>query len=99
MRTIEKNMIHAIENKKNFNDSNTQVTHVNEETVVRLHGNIIATIKGNELSVRSAGWETNTTKSRLNSILSHFNKPGISQKNFCWLIGNENFNGEKTFKL
>ena len=99
MRTIEKNMIRAIKNKKNFNDSNTKVTHENEETIIRLYGNRIATIKGNELSVQSAGWETNTTKSRLNAILSHFNKPQISLKNFCWFIGNEKFNGEKTFNL
>lgn len=99
MRTIEKNMIRAIENKKNFNDSNTQVTHENEETTIRLYGNKIATIKGKELSVRSAGWETNTTKSRLNAILSHFNKPRINQNNFCWYIDKEKFNGEKTFNL
>ena len=99
MKTIEKNMIDAINNGKNFNSKNTSVSHDNNETTIRLRGNRIATIKGNELNVRSAGWETNTTKSRLNSILSHFNKPAISQKNFCWFIGNEKFNGEKTFKL
>ena len=99
MRTIEENMIAAINNGKNFRSKNTSVSHENEETVVRLFGNKIATIKGNKLSVCSAGWETYTTKSRLNSILSHFNKPKISQKNFCWFIGNENFNGKKTFNL
>ena len=99
MRTIEENMIRAITNGKNFRSKNTTVSHDNNETTIRLCGNIIATIKGNELSVRSAGWETYTTKSRLNSILSHFNKPGISQKKFCWFVGNEKFNGEKTFNL
>lgn len=99
MRTIEKNMIAAINNGKNFRSKNTSVSHDNNETTIRLHGNTIATIKGNKLSVCSAGWKTNTTKSRLNSILSHFNKPKISQKKFCWFIGNEKFNGEITFKL
>lgn len=99
MRTIEKNMIAAINNGKNFRSKNTSVSHDNNETTIRLYGNRIATIKGNELSVRSAGWETYTTKSRLNSILSHFNKPKISQKKFCWFIGNEKFNGKITFKL
>lgn len=99
MRTTEKNMIAAIVNGKNFRSKNTTVSHDCNETTIRLYGNRIATIKGNELSVQSAGWETNTTKSRLNAILSHFNKPGISQKNFCWFIGNEKFNDKKTFNL
>jgi hypothetical protein len=38
------------------------------------------------------GWQTNTTKSRLNAILSEFGMSGecVYQKNFNWFV---NYNG------
>jgi len=53
---------------------------------VTLWGNRIASYnpKKGRLAVSSAGWETNTTKARLNKLLpSGF---GVSQRNFNWFL-------------
>ena len=81
----------AISNKGNWSSSNTQVTF-NESTNcsnVFLHGHRIATFDHNLKAVKisSCGWQTVTTKSRLNAILSEV-KYGCSvfQKNFDWYV-------------
>lgn len=38
------------------------------------------------------GWNSLTTKSRLNAILNAFFNAGITQKNWCWFLG---WNGKK----
>ena len=91
MRQIEKQMNFALSNKGNWSKSNTQVEY-NESTncsTVKLHGNSIATFDHNLKAVKlsSCGWDTPTTKSRLNAILQEV-KPGcgIFQKQFNWFV-------------
>ena len=91
MRKIEKQMNFAISNKGNWSKSNTTV-EFNESTncsTVRLHGHSIATYDHATaaLKISSCGWETVTTKSRLNAILQEV-KPGcgIFQKQFEWFV-------------
>ena len=81
----------AISNKGNWSSSNTQVTF-NESTncsSVFLHGHNIATVDHatNAVKVSSCGWQTVTTKSRLNAILSEV-KYGCSvfQKQWNWYV-------------
>ena len=73
MRQIEKQMNFAVSNKGNWSGSNTSVTYHQSENLseVRLHGNLIAWYDHNDqrLAISSAGWQTNTTKSRLNALL------------------------------
>ena len=91
MRKIERAMNFAISNKGNWSSSNTQVTF-NESTncsSVFLHGHRIATFDHNLKAVKisSCGWQTVTTKSRLNAILSEV-KYGCSvfQKQWNWYV-------------
>ena len=98
MRKIERQMNFAISNRGNWANSNTSVSY-NESTNcsnVFLHGHNIATVdhSTNAVKVSSCGWTTNTTKSRLNAILSEV-KFGCSvfQKNFTWFVS---FKGETT---
>ena len=91
MRKIEQQMNFAISNKGNWSSSNTQVSY-NESSncsSVYLHGHQIATFDHNLKAVKlsSCGWQTNTTKSRLNAILSEV-KTGckVFQKNFVWFV-------------
>ena len=81
----------AISNKGNWSSSNTQVTF-NDSTncsSVFLHGHNIATVdhSTNAVKVSSCGWQTVTTKSRLNAILSEV-KYGCSvfQKQWNWYV-------------
>ena len=84
----------AISNKGNWSLSNTQVEY-NESTNcsnVFLHGHNIATVDHttNSVKLSSCGWETVTTKSRLNAILQEV-KTGFSifQKQFEWFLNGQ----------
>jgi len=79
MRKIEEQMNMAIRSRKNWSGSNTTVqcfkeNGVTTEVNVLLHGNCIAWFDtaSNDFNISSAGWETVTTKSRLNAILEEF---------------------------
>ena len=61
-----------------------------ERTIeVRLHNNLICKIDPNlgRLTLNDCGWQSTTTKSRLNVILDEFAPGyGIFQKNFDWFF-------------
>ena len=95
MRKIEQAMNTAIANSTNWTSGNTTV-HFNEEeniSVVRLHGNKIAEVGDDFLRVFDGGWQTNTTKSRLNAIIDRFCNgvtDGVFQKNYEWFVRDNN---------
>ena len=94
MRKIEKEMQNALRNKVNWSKSNTSVSVDNEgNQFVTLHGNLIAQISNfGDIKLSSCGWQTVTTKSRLNAILDTFlSGIGVYQKNFDWFIGGDDF--------
>ena len=100
MRQIEQNLINAIrERKKAWSQDNTTISYnENTETYdVFLHGNKIASIDYDDREVRlsSCGWRTNTTKSRLNAILTALRADGyVRQTQRRWQIcsnGDHNF--------
>ena len=90
MRKIETQMIEAINNRKDWKSANTEV-YVNDNNCanVYLHGNLIAWVnKDNDLTVFDGGWQTVTTKSRLNALCNEFCLRGecIFQKDFVWYV-------------
>ena len=98
MRKIERQMNEAILNRKDFFSSNTSVeNYVNnitgaKEAVVKLHGNHIATV-GETLQICDAGWQTVTTKSRLNALCNEFAYGCyVFQKNYEWFLGDADGN-------
>jgi hypothetical protein len=79
--------------KETFRKSNMSVDEVNGVYRLKLHGNTIATIdQFNMLSISNAGWQSNTTKERLNGI-PHVH---IKQKNYQWYLNGVEWNGEWT---
>ena len=89
MRQIEKNMNSAIWSKKNWAGSNTTVITEDDISTVMLHGNHIATYNHNtkELTLFDGGWQSNTTKSRLNALCNEFAMGfGVFQKNWNWFV-------------
>ena len=95
MRKLEKQMNFALSNKGNWAGSNTTVLY-NESTncsQVLLHGHNIATLDHNTkaLKLSSCGYETVTTKSRLNAILEECNYGcKVYQKNWEWFVSKYN---------
>ena len=91
MRKIERAMNSAVINRTNWSKSNTSVCY-NDSTncsTISLHGHEIATVDHNTKAVKldSCGYETVTTKSRLNAILEEV-KYGckVFQKQFEWFV-------------
>jgi len=101
MRKIESQMIAAINASKNWQSANTSV-HFNEESnisIVRLHGNKIAEVTDDSMTIFDGGWQTTTTKSRLNALINEFCNAvtdGVFQKNYQWFVTDNNVTKEFT---
>ena len=90
MRKIESQMCAAVQKNVDWQSSNTSV-HFDPETgvsVVRLHGNKIAEVSDTDMTIFDGGWQTNTTKSRLNALCQEFciAGEGVFQKDFQWFV-------------
>ena len=91
MRKLETQMNSAIRGQRNWAGSNTTVFTSDNglESNVYLHGNHIATYSHTDrsLTLLDGGWQSVTTKSRLNALCSEF-KPafGVFQKNWTWYV-------------
>ena len=91
MRLIEHQMCRAVQHRINWKKDNTQVMYSpnREVSCVYLHGNLIATIDKYQVEVYDGGWQTNTTKSRLNALINElcdgYNQ-GVYQHKFEWFI-------------
>ena len=84
-------MNNAVRNKIAWSKGNSCTTFDNtiENCFVYLHGNHIATYNYalKELELFDGGWQSNTTKSRLNALLSEFRPhTRVFQKNYEWFI-------------
>ena len=91
MRKIEEQMNQAVANNKSWTSANTSVTYCPEtdESRVYLHGNHIATVGDDFLQVFDGGWQTNTTKSRLNALINRFCNAvtdGVYQRQHVWYL-------------
>ena len=53
-----------------------------------LHGNLIATVTDNDMTIYDGGWQSNTTKSRFNALCTEFcvAGEGVFQKDFTWYV-------------
>lgn len=93
MRKIERLMNEAVNEALNWKSGNTEVkTDGDNVSRVFLHDNHIATIGEGFIQLFDGGWQSNTTKSRLNALLfAHgIGGEGIFQKNFEWFFSDHN---------
>tara|TARA_Y100000741_G_scaffold324964_1_gene276192 strand:+ start:317 stop:655 length:339 start_codon:yes stop_codon:yes gene_type:complete len=95
MRKIEMEMNSAIRYRRNFSKANTSVRcfknrdGITTEMDVFLHGNHIASLDTatHKLTIKDGGWQSVTTKSRLNALLDEFvPSAGIFQKDWVWYL-------------
>jgi len=88
MRLIERQMNAAISNsEREWKKDNTLVqTSTDGVSRVFLHGNQIAEVGDTWIQIWDGGWQTVTTKSRLNAILREhgIGNEGIFQKRGVW---------------
>jgi len=93
MRKIEQQMIAAIKGNTDWKSANTEVIADHDGiSRVYLHGNKIAEVGDDFLKLFDGGYQSTTTKSRLNALLSEFGytcgtkREFIFQKQFEWFI-------------
>ncbi|MDB4461684.1 hypothetical protein N9043_01890 [bacterium] len=86
MRKITQAAVSAFYSDVNFKSGNTVVTAgVGLITEMKLHGNVIARKKDGKVEINNCGWETNTTKERLNGL----NGVKINAKNKIWFLNGD----------
>ena len=94
MRKIEQQMIAAINNNQDWQSANTSVHYdpSSGASSVYLHGNKIAEVGDDYLTLFDGDHQTKTTKSRLNAILGEFGytcgtkREYVFQKQFEWFV-------------
>jgi len=91
MRKVEEQMLRLMERRATGNaGSNTTVFTDEGVTRVYLHGNKIAELDAQgRVYISDAGWQTVTTKSRLNAIINYFldgTKVGVTQSDYEWFV-------------
>ena len=91
MRVIEDKIIEAIDSRRigivrlSKRDC---VEYVKEIDIINVYlwSTVIAVIFADKVMIRSGGWETVTTKSRLNAILRRYCDASIYQSNYVWRV-------------
>ena len=98
MRKIESQMNAAITAKSDWKSANTEVTNIDGVSFVFLHGNKIAEVGDNFVRLFDGGFQSVTTKSRLNAILQCHGLPGecVFQKQWTWFVNLKTANGIAT---
>ena len=102
MRKIEMEMNSAIRYRRNFSKANTSVrcfktNGVTTDIDVFLHGNHIASLDTatHKLTIKDGGWQSVTTKSRLNALLDEcVPSMRIFQNDWTWYIS-DSLDGSK----
>jgi len=100
MRKIERQMNQAMRYFRPFSSSNTTVVQNDRDMEVFLHGNHIATLCKISMDLRlfDGGWQSNTTKSRLNALLDEFGGGDrVIQKDFTWYLVSNLDNSRRAF--
>jgi hypothetical protein len=92
MRQITRDSVDAFMSSRKFRKQNMEVKVLPNVTILLLHGNEIA-YRYNDvdrtLSITDCGWQSVTTKERLNGIPN----VQIQQMNFEWFLNGKQWNG------
>ena len=101
MRKIESEMIAAVKGDINWSKDNTSVIIEDGISKVYLHGNLIAEIDDDSLKLYDGGYQSTTTKSRPNALLSEFGytcgtkREYVFQKQYEWFVNYFNAENEQ----
>jgi hypothetical protein len=98
MRQIESQMNAAITKSVDWKSANTEVRNIDGVSFVYLHGNKIAEVGDTFIRLYDGGYQSVTTKSRLNAILQEhgLGGEGVFQKQWTWFVNLHTGNGIAT---
>lgn len=86
MRKIEKEMLAAVCERRNWHCDNTQVIVSLDKSHIEvyLHGNVIYSCDGEQEAFTLAGWDTDVTRNRLRALgVNLFRKNGKTYASKC----------------
>lgn len=86
MRKVTEQIVRAFRNGENKRIGNSETRN----GMLFLHGNKIAEYRNGSLWITNAGWQSNTTKERLNALPN----VRIHQKNWAWYLNGIEWGGE-----
>ena len=100
MRLITEQSVNAFMNAQKFSKSNMLVEVLPNVTILKYHGNSIAfryNSPSRTILIQNCGYETTTTKERLNGVLFMAGKNYcIKQKDFVWYLDGKEWDGSLT---
>lgn len=99
MRKITQEMVACFYSGIQKTKGNTSVVVDGNMTYMYLHGNQIASynISNGEVTIWDGGWQTTTTKERLNGIIKRLDNY-INQSDWVWYINEWHTSDKKEFK-
>lgn len=89
MRKITEQSVKAFMSGRDFKSGNTEVSAAAENADLLLFGNLIAKKRGDNVFISDAGWQSNSTKERLNGVCDMVGTTGINQVKGVWYRGND----------
>jgi hypothetical protein len=93
-RKITQEAVNAFYNNRRFNKSNMSVDITDDgQTLLKLHGNIIAGINSQGTWITDAGWPTRTTFERLNGL----DDVRVNTKKGQMYLNGQEWDGSKTY--
>jgi len=98
MRKVTENATMAFLANETFKQGNTEVILEDGNASLYLHGNKIAENSERCVYISDAGWQTRTTKERLNGILETIGAEKIYQKGGIWYHEDVEFAPKKVSK-
>ena len=86
MREVTRKTVSAFLNGRKLTNGNTST----DGKKLYLHGNCIAKRENGNIYVNNCGWETTTTKERINGVFNVLGRwnDAVYQKNFVWYYKN-----------
>ena len=92
MRKITEESIDAFYAKRRFKKRNMQVVVNDDEVLLLLHDNIIAKLVNDDLFIDSCGWNSNTTRDRLNGLKNVW----VRTQNGQMILNEQSWDGKLT---
>tara|TARA_R100001443_G_C3336790_1_gene173606 strand:+ start:840 stop:1202 length:363 start_codon:yes stop_codon:yes gene_type:complete len=92
MEVVHYRVVPNLECGQRWQKETKENAHHPRTSELRLHGNVIATLSNDGMTISTCGWNTVTTRERLNGL------PGVhvTQRNFELFLNGEPWDGQRT---
>jgi hypothetical protein len=90
--------LEGVKESRKVGNNTFRIVYDNGDVAIRLHQTNVVTYHANgTTSISSGGWQTTTTKSRLNTYIP--NNHYVYQRDFQWFVGKRNQDNEVVYEV